>query len=102
MLHTERRLTYLSRPVRTIMTTARVFPLAGLLIAHDATPADAARLADLARVVADAGASPVVVALAPNVDAPPGTRVVRARPQAPPIAAIRLGMAQLTNTVARA
>ncbi|MFL5616903.1 MAG: hypothetical protein ACJ79A_00755 [Gemmatimonadaceae bacterium] len=81
--------------------TARVFPFAGLLIAHDASPADAVRLADLARVVADVGASPVVVALAPEVDALVGARVVRTRPQGSAIAAIRLGMAQLTNTVAR-
>jgi hypothetical protein len=82
--------------------TARVFPFAGLVIAHDATPADAGRLADLARVVADAGAAPVVAAVAPNVDAPADVRVVRTRPQGSPIAAIRLGMAQLTNTVAGA
>ena len=81
--------------------TARVFPFAGLVIAHDATPADAGRLADLARVVADAGAAPVVAAVAPNVDAPADVRVVRTRPQGSPIAAIRLGMAQLTNTVAQ-
>lgn len=84
------------------MTTARVFPFAGLLIAHEAKPADSDRLADLARVVADAGASPVVVAVAPNVYAPADARVVRTRPQGPTIAAIRLGMAQLTNTVAQA
>jgi hypothetical protein len=83
------------------MTTARAFPFAGLLVAHDATPADAVRLAALARVVADAGASPVVVAVAPNVEAPADARVVRTRPQGAPIAAIRLGMAQLTNTVAQ-
>ena len=58
--------------------------------------------ADLARVVADAGAAPVVAAVAPNVDAPANVRVVRTRPQGSPIAAIRLGMAQLTNTVAGA
>jgi hypothetical protein len=83
------------------MTTARASPFAGLLVAHDATPADAVRLAALARVVADAGASPVVVAVAPNVEAPADARVVRTRPQGAPIAAIRLGMAQLTNTVAQ-
>ena len=43
----------------------------------------------------------MVVALAPEVDAPPGTRVVRTRANGSAIAAIRLGMAQLTNTVAR-
>ena len=84
------------------MTTARVFPFAGLLIAHDAKPADSVRLADLARVVADAGASPVVVAVAPNVEAPADVRLVRTRPQGAAIAAIRLGMAQLANTVAQA
>lgn len=82
--------------------TARVFPFAGLLVAHDASPADGARIADLARVVADTGAIPVVVALAPDVDAPPGARVVRTRARGSAIAAIRLGMAQLTNTVAQA
>jgi len=82
--------------------TARVFPFAALLIAHDATPTDAMRLADLARAVADAGASPVVVAVGPNVDAPAGARLVRTRAQRSSIAAIRLGMAQLTNTVAQA
>ena len=59
--------------------TAPDFPFAGLLIAHDASPSDAARLAELARTVADAGASPVVVALPPDVAAPPGARVVRTR-----------------------
>ena len=82
--------------------TARVFPFAGLLIAHDASPTDAGGLADLARGVADAGASPIIVALPANVDAPAGTRVVRTRARSSAIAAIRLGMAQLTNTVAQA
>lgn len=84
------------------MTTARVFPFAGLLIAPDATPADSIRIADLARVMADAGASPVVGAVAPSVDPPAEMRVVRTRPQGSAIAAIRLGMAQLANTVAQA
>ena len=82
--------------------TARVFPFAGLLVAHDAKPTDSVRLADLARAMADAGASPVVVAVTPGVDTPADVRVVRTRPQGPPIAAIRLGMAQLANTVAQA
>ena len=82
--------------------TAPVFPLAGLLIAHDASATDEARVADLARTIADAGASPAVVALPPDVAAPPGARVVRTRAHGSAIAAVRLGMAQLTNTVARA
>jgi hypothetical protein len=82
--------------------TARAFPLAGLVIAHDSSPGDAARVSDLVRTLADVGASPVVVALAPDVDAAAGVRVVRTRANGSAIAAIRLGMAQLTNTVAAA
>jgi len=82
--------------------TAPVFPFAGLLIAHDASATDAGLLAELARTIADAGASPVVVALAQDVAAPPGARVVRTRAHGSAIASVRLGMAQLTNTVARA
>ena len=82
--------------------TAPVFPFAGLLIAHDAAATDATRLSELARTLADAGASPVVVALSPDAAAPPGARVVRTRTHGSAIAAMRLGMAQLTNTVARA
>ncbi len=82
--------------------TARAFPFAGLLIAHDASLADTARIGELSRTIADVGASPVIVALAPDVDAPAGARVVRTRPKGSAIAAIRLGMAQLTNTVAPA
>lgn len=82
--------------------TARVFPFAGLLTAHDATLADGSRVAALARIISDAGASPVVVALPPDVEAPSDVRVVRTRAQGSAIASIRLGMAQLTNTVARA
>jgi hypothetical protein len=82
--------------------TAPVFPFAGLLIAHDASATDASLVADLARTAADSGASPVVVALAPDVAAPAGPRVVRTRAHGSAIAAVRLGMAQLTNTVARA
>jgi len=82
--------------------TTPVFPFGGLLVAHDASAVDATRLAKLARTVADAGASPVIVALAPGVEAPAGTRVVRTRAHGTAIAAVRVGMAQLTNTVARA
>lgn len=80
---------------------ASVFPFAGLLIAHDASPADGSRIADLTRTIAASGASPVVVALAPDADAPASARVVRTRAGGSAITAIRLGMAQLTNTPAR-
>jgi hypothetical protein len=81
--------------------TAYAFPFAGLVTASRATAAHGARLAELARMLADAGASPVIVAAPPDVE-PGSARVVRTRPGGAPIAAIRLGMAQLTNTVARA
>jgi hypothetical protein len=82
--------------------TARVFPFAGLVLAHDATTDDAARIAELARILRDTGAAAVVVALPPDVDVPRDVRVVRTRGEGSAIAALRLGMAQLTNTVARA
>jgi hypothetical protein len=82
--------------------TVPVFPFAGLLTAHTASASDGEALARLARTVADTGASPVIVALAPGIEAPAGARTVRTRAQGSAIAAIRLGMAQLTNSVARA
>ena len=77
------------------------YPIAGLVSAPRATPRDGARLSELARMVADAGAAPVVVAAPPDVELG-SARVVRTRPQGTSIAAIRLGMAQLTNSIARA
>lgn len=82
--------------------TARAFPFAALVLAHDATAPDATPLAGLARTAVDAGASPVVVAAPFDVELPSPARVVRTRAGGAGIAAIRLGMAQLTNTVARA
>jgi len=49
----------------------------------------------------DTGAAPVVVAAPPGVELG-SARVVRTRPEGTPITAIRLGMSQLTNSVARA
>jgi hypothetical protein len=43
-------------------------------------------------------ASPIVVVIPPDVDAPAGARVVRVRRDVAPITAIRMGMAQLTNS----
>lgn len=76
---------------------------AALILAHDATVADTVRVAESAAVVCALGANPVVIALPPEI-APltTGVRVVRTKPGAPAIAAIRLGMAQFTNTAARA
>ena len=77
-------------------------PFAALLLAHDATDADAAALDALARDATTLGAALVVVALPPDVETSAGTRAVRVKRGAPFITALRLGMAQLTNTTARA
>ena len=81
--------------------TERPFALAALLVAHDATELDADTLASMARAALELGAAPVVVALPPVVEAPPAVRVVRTRPSGAQSMAVRLGMAQLTNTIAR-
>ena len=82
--------------------TARAFPFAALVLAHDAAESDATRIAEVARAAAEAGATPVVVAAPFECDLPSGARLVRVRAGGPAVAAIRVGMAQLTNTVARA
>ena len=82
--------------------TEHPFALAALIVAHDATELDADTLASIARTAIELGALPVVVALPPGVEVPPGVRVVRTRPGGAPTLALRLGMAQLTNTTARA
>ena len=82
--------------------TARVFPFAALVLAHDAAEADASRIGELARTVAEVGAVPVMVAAPFELELPSAARLVRTRAGGSAIAAIRFGMAQLTNTVARA
>lgn len=82
--------------------TARAFPFAALVLAQDALVSDAARVAELARTAADVGAQPVVVAIPFEAELPSAARAVRTRAGGSAIAAIRLGMAQLANTVARA
>jgi hypothetical protein len=82
--------------------TARAFPFAALVLAHDAVASDAARVAELARTASDVGALPVVVAIPFDAELPSAARLVRTRAGGSAIAAIRLGMAQLTNTVAQA
>jgi hypothetical protein len=78
------------------------FPFAALLLAHDATDADAEALEVLARDAATIGATTVVVALPPSVQAPAATRIVRVKLGGSRVTALRVGMAQLTNTSARA
>ena len=82
--------------------TTQAFPFAAVVTANDAAPTDGALLVELVRLATDAGAAPVIVAVPPGVEVPGATHVVRTRPSGSPIAAIRLGMAQLTNTRARA
>jgi hypothetical protein len=81
--------------------TSQAFPIAALVLGHDA---DASRAEALNRVVAtarDAGAAPVVVATPPGIELPAPARVVRTRESGSRIGAIRLGMAQLANSPAR-
>jgi hypothetical protein len=73
-----------------------------LILAPTATPAAEPALAAMARSCVAIGARPVVVALPAGVEPPPGTRVVRVKASGSAIGAIRLGMAQLTNTTATA
>jgi hypothetical protein len=82
--------------------TVQGFPIAALLLGHDADASRGARLAAMARTAAELGASPIVVAIPPGIELPPGPRVIRTRAHGSAIAAIRLGMAQLANSMARA
>ncbi|MEO6525356.1 MAG: hypothetical protein ABIP93_01895 [Gemmatimonadaceae bacterium] len=82
--------------------TGRPASLAALLLAHDATEDDTDTLDDMTRTALEVGAAPIVVALPAGVEPPPRARVVRSRPGGPLITALRLGMAQLTNSPASA
>jgi hypothetical protein len=59
---------------------------------------DSATIAEQTRTGVAMQASPIVVVIPSDVDAPPGVRVVRVKRDVAPITAIRIGMAQLTNT----
>jgi hypothetical protein len=82
--------------------TARPTSLAALLLAHDATEDDAETLDEMTRAAIELRAAPIIIALPAGVDPPSGARVVRSRPGGTSITALRLGMAQLTNSPARA
>lgn len=71
-----------------------------LILAPSATADDGAALAELCRTGVAIQGSPIVVALPADVEAPPGARIVRVKRDAASITALRIGMAQLTNTVA--
>ena len=82
--------------------TAQAFPIAALVLGHDADPSRAAALGALVATARDAGAAPVVVAAPPGLELPAPARVVRTRASGSRIGAVRLGMAQLANSPARA
>jgi hypothetical protein len=81
--------------------TSQAFPIAALVLAHDADPSRSAALAELVATARDLGATPVVVAAPPAIELPTTVRVARTRESGSRIGAIRLGMAQLANTSAR-
>jgi hypothetical protein len=81
--------------------TAQAFPIAALVLGHDADTSRTAALSALVAMARDAGAAPVVVAVPPGIELPAPARVVRTRPSGSRIGAIRLGMAQLANSPAR-
>jgi hypothetical protein len=81
--------------------TSQAFPIAALVLAHDADPSRSWALAALVATVRDLGAAPVVVAAPPAIELPATVRVARTRESGSRIGAIRLGMAQLANTSAR-
>ena len=82
--------------------TAQAFPIAALVLGHDTDPSRTADLGALVATARDVGASPVVVAVPPGIELPAPARIVRTRQAGPRIGAIRLGMAQLANSPARA
>jgi hypothetical protein len=81
--------------------TSQAFPIAALVLGHAADPSRTAALAVLVATARDVGASPIVVAVPPGIEVPASARVVRTRASGPRIGAIRLGMAQFTNSPAR-
>src|SRR6478736_2673823 len=81
--------------------TSQAFPIAALVLGHDAEPSRTAAIIALAAMARDLGAAPVVVAVPPGIELPAPARVVRTRESGPRIGAIRLGMAQLANSPAR-
>jgi hypothetical protein len=69
-----------------------------LILAASAAAADSVAVAELCRTGVAIQTSPVVVAIPSDVDAPSGAKVVRVKRDVATITALRIGMAQLTNT----
>jgi hypothetical protein len=75
--------------------------VAVVILAARATPADRDRVTEMVGVARMLGARAIVVAVPRGWRAPAQSRVVHATPGAPSISALRLAMAQLSNTPAR-
>src|SRR5258705_4942488 len=80
--------------------TSQAFPIAALVLGHDADPSRTGALAALVATARDLGASPVVAAVPPGIELPAPARVVRTRTTGSRIGAMRLGIAQLADTPA--
>jgi hypothetical protein len=72
-----------------------------IVLAPRASPADRERVADMVGIARAIGARGIVAAVPKGWRAPAHSRVVHATPGAPAISAVRLAMAQLSNTSAR-
>src|SRR5436190_13418212 len=81
--------------------TSQDFPIAALVLGHDADPSRKEALDTLVATARDLGASPVIGAVPAGTELAAPARVVRTRAGGSRIGAIRLGMAQLANTPAR-
>jgi hypothetical protein len=75
--------------------------VAVVILASRASPADRERVAEMVGMARTLGARAIVVAVPKGWRAPAHARVVHAVPGAPTISALRLAMAQLSNTPAR-
>jgi hypothetical protein len=78
-----------------------VLDFAVVVLASRAAPADRERVTEMVGIARSIGARGIVVAVPKGWRAPAHSRVVHATPGAPAISAVRLAMAQLSNTSAR-
>jgi hypothetical protein len=76
-------------------------PFATVILAGGAAGADGERIAEMVQAARAAGADAVVCAVPRGWRAPERARVVHVAPGAPPISALRAGLAQLGNSTAR-
>lgn len=92
---------FVGHTIRDQRMTEKDFPLAALLLAQDVVSSDSYDVEEMASIAHELGATPIVVALAAGAEPPSGVRVARTKPRGSAITAIRLGMAQLTNSTAK-